>query len=153
MSSIDGLNLQLASQNPADGLRQRLRELGAWPFHQQVVQSPWSVVYDADLLYEQVKGLLKRVVDGCGQRDAVRCLTVIAPPGYGKTHLLAWNRQRLEHRQSAIFVYVPPYFPDSGPFENHVLRAALDALCLHSHWQKERLNERVLSFLVDAYDE
>jgi DNA-binding XRE family transcriptional regulator len=152
MSSIEGINLELASQDPAERLRQRLRTLGARPFHQQVVQSPWSVVYDADLLYPEVKGLVAQVVDGCGQANAVRCLTVIATLGYGKTHLLAWNRQRLEQSRSAVFVYVPPYSPDSGPFENHVLRAALDALCLHSPWQRELLNERVRLFLVDAYD-
>jgi DNA-binding XRE family transcriptional regulator len=153
MSSIDALNLELVSQDPEEWLRQRLRALGARPFHQQVVQSPWSVVYDADLLYQEVKGLITCVVDGCGQQDVVRCLTVIAPPGYGKTHLIAWNRQRLEYSQRAVFVYVPPYSPDSGPFENHVLRAALDSLRLHSPWQTARLNERVWSFLVDAYDE
>src|ERR1700691_41088 len=95
MSSIDAVHLELVSRNPVEGLRQRLRALGARPFHQQVVQSPWSVVYDADLLYQEVKGLIARVVDECGQKDAVRCLTITAPPGYGKTHLLAWNRQRL----------------------------------------------------------
>jgi DNA-binding XRE family transcriptional regulator len=153
MSSIDALNLELASQDSAEGLRQRLRALGARPFHQQVVQSPWSVVYDADLLHQDIKGLVTRVVDGCSQHDAVRCLTVTAPPGYGKTHLLAWNRQRLEQSQSAVFVYVPPYSPDSGPFENHVLRAALDAVRLRSPWQKEQLIKRVRSFLVGAYDE
>jgi DNA-binding XRE family transcriptional regulator len=142
MSSTDALKL-----------RQRLRALGTLPFHQQVVQSPWSIVYDAGLLYREVKELIRRVVDGCGQQDAVRCLTVTAPSGYGKTHLLAWNRQRLEQSQSAVFVYVAPYSPDSGPFENHVLRAALDALRLHSPWQRERLNQAVRSFLVDAYDE
>src|SRR5258708_18501590 len=109
MSSSDALNLELVSLATAEKLRERLRALPARPFHQQVVQSPWSVVYDADLLYQEVKGHVARVVDGCGQKDAVRCLTVTAPPGYGKTHLLAWNRQRLEHNQSAVFVYVPPY--------------------------------------------
>src|SRR5947209_3996390 len=137
MSSISGLNLQLAAQDPAEALR----ALGALPFHQQVVQSPWSVVYDAPLLYQDVKGLIAAVVDGCSRPAAVPCLTVTAPPGYGKTHLLAWNRQRLEQSRTAVFVYIPPYFPDSGPFDNHVLRAVLDALCLHSPWQKEQLNE------------
>jgi hypothetical protein len=153
MSSIDLLNLELVPREPAEGLRQRLRALGARPFHQQVVQSPWSVVYDADRLYQDVKGLVAQVVDGCGRPDAIRCLTITAPAGYGKTHLLAWNRQRLEQSHSAVFVYVPPYSPDSGPFENHVLRAALDALLLHSPWQRELLNEKVRSFFVDAYDD
>ncbi len=152
MSSSDGINLQFASQDSAEGLCQRLRTLGARPFHQQVVQSPWSVVYDVEQLYQDVKGLIQDVVDGCSQQNVVRCLTVTAPPGYGKTHLLAWNRQRLEQSQRTVFVYVPPYDPDSGPFENHVLRAALDSLRLHSPWQKERLNERVRAFLVDSYD-
>lgn len=152
MSSIDAINLEQASQNPAEGLRQRLRTLGAWPFHQQVVQSPWSVVCDADLLYQEIKGIVTRVSDGCGQQDAVRCLTVTAPPGYGKTHLHAWNRQRLEKTQNAVFIHVPPYSPEGGPFENHVLQAALDALSLRSSWQTERLKEKVLSFLVDSYD-
>jgi DNA-binding XRE family transcriptional regulator len=149
MSSLSGLNLRVASQDPAEALR----SLGAQPFHQQVVQSPWSIVYDADLLNKEIKELSAVIVDGCNRHNVVRCLTVTAPTGYGKTHLLAWNRQRLEQSRTAVFVYVPSYFPDSGPFENHVLRAALDALRLHSPWQKERLNERVHSFLVEAYDE
>ncbi len=153
MSSIDAFNLDLVARDPAEGLRERLRALGARPFHQQVVQSPWSVVYDADLLYQDVKGLVAQVVDGCGRQDTVRCLTITAPPGYGKTHLLAWNRRRLEQTRSAVFVYVPPYFPESLPFENHVLRATLDALLLHSPWQRDLLNEKVQSVLVDAYDE
>jgi DNA-binding XRE family transcriptional regulator len=152
MPSIDALNLVMASEEPEEVLRQRLRALGVQPFHQEVVQSPWSVVYDAGPLHQEVKELVSRVTDGCEKKDTVRCLTIIAPPGYGKTHLLAWNRQRLEKSQSAVFVYIPPYSPDCGPFENHVLRAALDALRLHSRWQAERLNDRARSFLVGAYD-
>lgn len=152
MSSSNSINLEMVSQNPIESLRQLLSDLGARPFHQQVVQSPWSVIYDAEHLHKDVKGHITEVVDGCAQRDAIRCLTVIAPPGYGKTHLLAWNRQRLEQSRSAIFIYVPPYSPDSGPFENHVLRATLDTLCLHSPWQQQQLTEAVHSLLVSAYD-
>jgi hypothetical protein len=153
MSSIDGLNLQLVSQDSGEELRERLRGLGARPFYQQVVQSPWSVVYDADLLHQEVKTRVVQVVDGCSQKGAIRCLTITAPPGYGKTHLLAWNRQRLEHSRGAVFIYIPPYAPDGGTFESHVLRAALDALLLHSPWQRDLLNENVRTLLVEAYDE
>jgi hypothetical protein len=152
MSSADALDLGRVPWDSREALRQRLRALGARPFHQQVVQSPWSTVYDVDLLHQEAKGLLAAVVDGCEQPDAIRCLTVSAPSGYGKTHLLAWTRQQLEQSQKGLFAYIPPYSPDSGPFENHVLRAVLESLRLRSPRHLERLNAEMRSFLVGNYD-
>src|SRR3954471_21974925 len=86
-------------------LLERVAFLGARPFASQVVQSPWNAVVDAPSLHGQVKERIRALVAGCGQPEAIRCLTVVAPPGYGKTHMLAWTRQLLDERKDAVFVY------------------------------------------------
>src|SRR5262245_2461271 len=112
-------------------LLERVAFLGPRPFASQVVQSPWNTVVDAPSLHGQVKDRIRTLVVGCGQPEAIRCLTVAAPAGYGKTHLLAWTRQLLDERNDAVFVYVSPYAPGTPggvTLEQHVMRATLDAL-------------------------
>src|SRR5215218_1338110 len=96
-----------------EALRQLVARCGARPFHRQVVQSPWSTVRDVPVLHANVKSLIVSTLAGCRQPDAVRCLTIVAPPGYGKTHLLAWTRQQIDQFPDAVFVYVSPYTPGS----------------------------------------
>jgi hypothetical protein len=81
------------------------------PFRYQVMHSPWDPVIDAPSLHREVKNHIRTLVNECGQDKAIRCLTVVGPPGYGKTHLVAWMRQLLDERDDAVFVYVPPYAP------------------------------------------
>jgi hypothetical protein len=55
-------------------------------------------VVDAPALHATVKDNVRSVVGQCRQPEATPCLTVVAPAGYGKTHLLAWTRQLLDER-------------------------------------------------------
>ena len=128
---------------------------GVRPFATQVVQSPWNAVIDAPSLHREVKDRIRKLVSDCGQPHAIRCLTVAAPPGYGKTHLLAWTRQLLDKHNDAVFVYVSPFTP-GGPstvtFEQHVMRATLDALWSRSRRQQSCFEQSVRTFLVGCYD-
>src|SRR5262245_42579860 len=102
-----------AEQGPT--LLEQVAFLGARPFHSQVVQSPWNAVVDAPSLHKGVKDRIRSLVSECRGPEATRCLTVAAPAGYGKTHLLAWTRQLLDERNDAVFVYVSPYLPGTPP--------------------------------------
>jgi hypothetical protein len=136
-------------------LLERVASLGARPFASQVVQSPWNAVVDAPSLHRDVKQRIRTLVAGCGQPEAIRCLTAVSPPGYGKTHLLAWTRQLLDERNDAVFVYVSPYTPGTPggvTLEQHVMKAALDALWSRSLRQKAVFEQAVRSFLVGCYD-
>ncbi len=129
-----------------------IASLGAKPFYQQVVQSPWNTVIDVENLQAEAKGRIHQVIEDCPQRTAPRCLTIHAPAGYGKTHLLAWTRQRLDEQHDAIFVYVPPYRPGSGSLEHHLLQSVLDALKLRSRRQSEQFNATIRNHLIKVYD-
>ncbi len=136
-------------------LLEQVAFLGARPFASQVVQSPWTTVMDAASLHGQVKDRIRTLVAGCGQPEAIRCLTVAAPSGYGKTHLLAWTRQLLDERNDSVFVYVSPYTPGTPggvTLEQHVMRATLDALWSRSLRQKASFEQAARSFLVGCYD-
>src|SRR5437764_12345549 len=110
MSSSQPATGTTAASPPArDALLQKIAGLGVRPFQHQVGQSPWHPTVDGPSLHRGVKDRIRSVVDGCGQPQAIRCLTVTANAGYGKTHLLAWTRELLEQRNNAVFVYVPPY--------------------------------------------
>jgi hypothetical protein len=139
-----------------EDLLERIAFLGIRPFQQQVVQSPWNTVIDAPSLHREVKDRIRALVNTCGQDQAIRCLTVVGPAGYGKTHLLAWTRQLLDERDDALFVYVPPYAP-GGPGsplpEQHVMGTALDSLWLRSRRQQTCFEQAVRSFLVACYDQ
>jgi hypothetical protein len=136
-------------------LMEHVSFLGARPFASQVVHSPWNVVIDAPSLHRAVKDCIRTLVADCCQPAAIRCLTIAAPAGYGKTHLLAWTRQLLDERDDAVFVYVSPYFPGTPggvTFEQHVMRATLDALRSRSLRQKNGFEQAIRSFLVACYD-
>ncbi len=136
-------------------LLDRIASLGVRPFASQVVQSPWNTVVDVPELHRQVKDCILDLVAGCGQIDAIRCLTVVSTSGYGKTHLLAWTRQLLDERKDSLFVYVSPYNPGSVggvTVEQHVMRATLEALWSRSVRQKSGFEHAVRSFLVGCYD-
>src|SRR5262245_23789704 len=120
-----------------EALLQRVAALGARPFQHQVVQSPWNAVVDVPSLHCEAKQAIRDLIDSCGRPEVARCRTFLAPPGYGKTHLLAWTRQMLDERNDAVFVHVPPYLPDGGPLEAHLLLATIDALRLRSHRQSQ----------------
>ncbi len=133
-------------------LCQLLRQLGAQPFHRQVVHSAWNTVVDVPELHQEVKSRILSVLSSCGQPEANRCLTVTAPPGYGKTHLLAWTRQQLDARDDAVFVYVPPYTDAAVPLEEHLLRATLEALRRRSQRQSRLFDQSVQKSLVLTFD-
>jgi hypothetical protein len=143
------------AQATREVLLQKVAFLGPRPFQVQVVQSPWHAITDAPSLHKDIKERIRTLLDQCGQEQAIRCLTATAPPGYGKTHLLAWTRQLLDQRKDAVFVYVPPYNPGSpgGPSpEQHVMRAALDSLWLRSRRQQASFELAVRTLLVECYD-
>jgi transcriptional regulator with XRE-family HTH domain len=117
-----------------------------------VVQSPWHPVIDVPSLHCEVKDRIREVLGTCGQAVASRCLTVVAPAGYGKTHLLAWTRQLVDERNDTVFVYVSPYTPGSVTLEQHVMRATVDALWSRSLRQKAGFEQAARSFLVGCYD-
>ena len=152
MSLHDVSNSSSAEPSPLnEELRKKIAEVGARPFHQQVIQSAWNPVIDVKDLHKEVKQCIRQVVHECGQPNSTRCLTVHAPAGYGKTHLLAWTRQFLEI-EGAIFVPIPPFDPTAGSFERHLLRATLDALRLRSRRQAELFNKSIREFLAGSYD-
>src|SRR6185369_3538700 len=97
------------SPSARDALLLKIAALGVRPFQHQVVQSPWHPIIDVPSLHRDIKDRIRSLIDGRGQVQAIRCLTVTANAGYGKTHLLAWTRELLEQRNNAVFVYVPPY--------------------------------------------
>jgi hypothetical protein len=147
------------SSNPSpinDGhLAAEMAARGARPFIQQVVQSAWNAVVDVEPLHANIKTRIRELIKGCGEAQAIRCLTVIAPHGYGKTHLLAWVRQTAEDQTDVLFVPVAPWTPsspDSDPLAQHVLRSVLDALWLRAHRQKQQFEDSVRKFLVECYD-
>jgi hypothetical protein len=138
-----------------ESLLERVAFLGARPFHQQVVQSPWSTVIDAPSLHREVKERIHCLINTCEKAEATRCLTLVGNSGYGKTHLLAWMRNLLDERGDAVFVYVSPYGAagqaNLSP-EQHVMGATLDALWLRSRRQQTCFEQAVRSFLVSCYD-
>src|SRR5262249_36632917 len=127
---------------------------GPPPFQSPVVQSPWNTVVDAPSLHRDAKERIRELVSTCQQPQAVRCLTVTAPAGFGKTHLLAWTRQLLDDRNDTLFVYVPPFTPTEGgaQMEQHLMRATVDALWARSTRQKASFEQAVRSLLVGSYD-
>jgi DNA-binding XRE family transcriptional regulator len=127
--------------------------LGARPFQQEVVQSPWNPVIDVDDLHAGVKKHIRQLLATCGGANAARCLTIHAQPGYGKTHLLSWTRQEIEGGNSGFFAYVPPFHPENGSFEQHVVRSVFESLRHRSHRQRERFEVSVQAFLVRQYDD
>jgi hypothetical protein len=138
-----------------EALLEQVAFLGTHPFANQVVQSPWNTVIDAPSLHREIKDRIRALVAGCGQEQAIRCLTVVGPAGYGKTHLLAWTRQLLDERNDAVFVHVSPYMPGTPAgmtHEQHVMRAVLDALWSRSRRQQTAFEQAVRSFLVECYD-
>ncbi len=144
-------------QTEEETLRKRIAFLGARPFQDQVVQTPWSTVIDAPSLHRDLKERIRGLIRTCGQAQAIRCLTFIANAGYGKTHLLAWTRQMLEenNNKDAVFVYVSPYAAGgttNSSLEQHVMRAVLDALWLRSRRQQSICEQTVRGLLVRAYD-
>lgn len=147
----------MMAQTEQQPLLERIAFLGARPFQDQVVQTPWSTVADAPSLHRHVKDLIARTVRTCGQPEAIRCLTFIANAGYGKTHLLAWTRQWLEEDKdvNAVFVYVSPYAAGgqaSLSLEQHVLRAVVDALWLRSRRQQAHCEQTLRPLLAGSYD-
>lgn len=141
---------------PADARKQLIETiapLGDLPFQHEIVQSPWQPVVDVEGLHQGVKGKIRQVLKTCGEPEVARCLTVTAPSGYGKTHLLGWTRQYLDEQGGGVFIYVPPYKPDSPVVETFILRAVLDSLRHSSPRQTELFRDRVRKFLVDeVYD-
>lgn len=151
------VNQGLVSSAASDGLRKELlakiAALGERPFLHEVVQSPWQSIVDVEGLHRSVKEKIVQVVKGCKAGGLPQCLTVVAPPGHGKTHLLGWARQHLDEQTDVLFVYVPPYTSDSGPLENYLLGATIDALRRHGSFrQSSHFEERVREFLVRVYD-
>ncbi len=147
----------MLAQADRDVLLERIAFLGARPFQDQVVQTPWSTVIDAPSLHRRVKELIAQTIRTCRQSQAIRCLTFIANAGYGKTHLLAWTRQMVEGEKDnrTVFVYVSPYAAGelaSLSLEQHVLRAVVDALWLRSRRQQSLCEHALRSMLVDSYD-
>ncbi len=140
----------------ANGLPQLLKTIapfGDLPFQHEIVQSPWQPVVDVEGLHQSVKEKIKQVLKKCGDPEVSRCLTVTGPSGYGKTHLLGWTRQHLDEQGSGVFIYVPPYKPDSPAVEQFVLRAILNSLRHSSQSQTELFRAKVRKFLVDeVYD-
>lgn len=125
----------------------------ARPFDETVIQSPWHPVVDTGL-YKSVKDHLLHLVRECGRvGNHSRCATVIAPPGYGKTHLFAWLRQNLQDGRSGLFVYVPAVQLSGLTLEQHVVRAAFDSLFFHSQTQRAVVVEAIRSRLAKYYDE
>ncbi len=137
------------------GLLQRIRSLNVNPFRHEVVDNPWISVIDAPNLYSDVKQNIRSLIDSCAALDSPsRCLTIVAPSGMGKTHLLSWTRQELERRSKpALFVFVPPYNADGPPFEQHLLRAVISSLLHRARDLRESFEAQVLRCLVKAYDE
>jgi hypothetical protein len=135
-----------------EDLRRRIAALGARPFLHQVVQSPWDPVIDVEPLYREAKEQILEMIATCDQPGAGRCVTVHAPAGYGKTHLLAWTRQQLDNRNDALFIYIPPYIGENGPLETHLLRFTLEALRLRSTREEQLFGDAVRNFLVKCYN-
>lgn len=143
--------------NPDDRelLRASVALLGAHPFLHAVVQSPWNNVSDAESLRRSVKENIRHLIQNCRQPEAQRCLTIVGPPGYGKTHLLAWTRAFLETRDDTVFVLVPPWRPEGAnppAPEQHLMRATIDALWSQSQRQQQWFCDGVRGTLVSSYD-
>ena len=92
-----------------DELRKRLALSEVRPFVHQVVQSPWDDIIDANGLHGSIQERIRKLIEHCSAAEAIRCLTIIAQQGYGKTQLFAWVRQWLETGDRGAFVYVTPY--------------------------------------------
>lgn len=139
-------------------LPQRIAEIGAMPFQHQIVQSPWSEVRDIPELHQEVKTQLLQTVLGCTQKgDVARCITIAAPAGYGKTHLLAWLRRQLELNKDhpTLFVHVVPYLYDNNTVldpNQHLLKCAIDSLRYHAPQQLERLRNAIRDRFVKQYE-
>ena len=126
---------------------------GVLPFQSQVVDTPWSPFIDVPELYRETKQGIHRMVENCHRAEAVRCLTIVAPSGYGKTHLLAWTRKWLEDEKNAVFIYVPPFSDERFSFSQHVMHSVLKALWLQSRSQKTAFEQAVRMFLATCYNE
>lgn len=127
----------------------QLSALPERPFRKQVVQSPWDGVTNISSLNFDVRTRAQRLLAECGKLDAIRSLTIAAPPGYGKTHLLAWLRHACErHNPSGLFVYVTPYvFGSNVTFDQHLLRSVVQAVYLRSSSQKRLFTQSVQRFM------
>lgn len=122
----------------------------ARPFLKQVVQSPWDGVHDTESIHREARERVRQLLIECLQPAAIRGLTVVAPPGYGKTHLLAWARWFLERQNAGALIYVTPYlFGSETSFASHVVRATVQALWLRARSQAERCDQGVRTALGD----
>ena len=129
--------------------------LGAKPFQSKIVQTPWSAVVDSSLLHQSTREELSRMLNECGQKDTIRCATIVGITGYGKTHLLAWLRAQIDADQQSVFIYVPAFTPasrDKEYFEQHVARSVYEALFAESVRHKETFANAVRTILVRCYD-
>ena len=140
-------------------LLQKIAQLGEEPFLSEVVKTPWQQVVDAKSLNQSTKGkILKMVEESCRpdkescQPDKPRCLVIMAAPGYGKSHLVAWTREQLGKRSGVCFVYVTPYRLENGPFERHLLLCIFNSLLRSSAMEQQYVEKKVLEILVKEYD-
>lgn len=123
------------------------------PFREEVVQHPWQKVVDVPSLHGAVKQEILKLVRTCHEPTVPRCVTVIGPTGYGKSHVLAWTRQQLDEEDRAVFVSVQPQFADSAPLSSHLIRAVIDSLWHSSDRQRRLFQRQVQSLLVNVYNE
>ena len=147
----------MSSHSPSTDLAFLLTQLAvqsARPFEQAVVQSPWVNVLDCPTLYPDAKDHLTRLVrESSLAGNHARCAVVLAPPGFGKTHLLAWLREQIVQQKDGLFVYVPPMLPTGLPLDNHLVRAAIDSLSQHPAQYREQIAQGIRAVLVRFYDE
>lgn len=136
--------------------RQQIARVGVNPFLRQVVQTPWSAVTDVATLHSDIRNHFLSIVLGCDQPNAVRCCAMFAPAGYGKTHILAWLRDKLENKNDNVyFAYVPPFNPNEKnartPMQ-HIVHSVYDAVWNRSQKQRHSFEQSIRSFLVSCYD-
>lgn len=134
-------------------LLQKIIGIGEKPFLSEVTRSPWHPVIDVDSLNRVVKDKILQLIATCHEPDSPHCLVVVAPSGMGKTHLIAWTRERLERRADVAFIYVSPYRPQYGPLEQYLVNCAVDSLFRSYPAQQELVEERIRAILAGTYDE
>lgn len=134
-------------------LLRRIAEQGERPFQNEVTKSPWDSVIDVPGLNRAVKNKVVELARECLDPRRPRCLVVKSNAGFGKTHLLACVRGRMEEGEAAGFVSIPPYRVVDGPLENHLLAATADSLFRHSRVERRRLEANAVGILVRTFND
>ncbi len=129
-------------------------KIGSQPFASEVVRLPWQPIVDVDTLHGEIKKKISQLLEGIYQAHSPQSLVITAPPGMGKSHLIAWTQNQIEKSFPNIaFVYVPPYRVEYGCFRQHLASSIFDSIFRHSNRLIKRTTDRVKEVLLQTYDE